>query len=153
MSDGFEALETEHLELGPSTRWITAAGIRRRPGRQRLMLPLCRPPCASPPTAIEQGRQDASSWLETSAQITRIGRRRITRSWTTLANARRACGVAAAGLVREAGMTEQAVLELVPERPAAGVKLAEPGADGDEALVAEELLVEEVSIDGMCGVY
>jgi mycofactocin precursor len=23
----------------------------------------------------------------------------------------------------------------------------------DEALVAEELLVEEVSIDGMCGVY
>ena len=24
---------------------------------------------------------------------------------------------------------------------------------GDEALVAEELLVEEVSIDGMCGVY
>jgi len=27
-----------------------------------------------------------------------------------------------------------------------------PGA-GDEALIAEELLVEEVSIDGMCGVY
>ena len=24
---------------------------------------------------------------------------------------------------------------------------------GEEALVAEELLVEEVSIDGMCGVY
>jgi mycofactocin precursor len=27
------------------------------------------------------------------------------------------------------------------------------GPAGDEALVAEELLVEEVSIDGMCGVY
>jgi mycofactocin precursor len=24
---------------------------------------------------------------------------------------------------------------------------------GDEALVEEELLVEEISIDGMCGVY
>ncbi len=27
------------------------------------------------------------------------------------------------------------------------------GPAGDESLVAEELLVEEVSIDGMCGVY
>lgn len=26
-------------------------------------------------------------------------------------------------------------------------------AAGEEALVAEDLLVEEVSIDGMCGVY
>ena len=51
----------------------------------------------------------------------------------------------------EAVMTEQAVME-----PATAV--AEPEdqnlvAGGDEALVAEELLVEEVSIDGMCGVY
>jgi mycofactocin precursor len=57
----------------------------------------------------------------------------------------------------EAVMTEQAVME-----PATAV--AEPehrnlvaGDTGpvteDEALVAEELLVEEVSIDGMCGVY
>src|SRR6266566_3842123 len=30
---------------------------------------------------------------------------------------------------------------------------AEPGAGGDEALVTGELLVEEISIDGMCGVY
>ncbi|HZD73061.1 MAG TPA: mycofactocin precursor MftA [Actinomycetota bacterium] len=28
---------------------------------------------------------------------------------------------------------------------------AEPA--GDDALIAQELLVEEVSIDGMCGVY
>ncbi|HVB42807.1 MAG TPA: mycofactocin precursor MftA [Streptosporangiaceae bacterium] len=28
-----------------------------------------------------------------------------------------------------------------------------PGPAEDEALVADELLVEEVSIDGMCGVY
>ncbi len=50
----------------------------------------------------------------------------------------------------EAVMTEQAVMEV----PAA---VTEPdGQDpgpGDEALVADELLVEEVSIDGMCGVY
>ncbi|HUZ54014.1 MAG TPA: mycofactocin precursor MftA [Streptosporangiaceae bacterium] len=31
---------------------------------------------------------------------------------------------------------------------------AEPrGATAGDALVAEELLVEEISIDGMCGVY
>jgi mycofactocin precursor len=46
-------------------------------------------------------------------------------------------------------MTEQAVMEPTtvaePDAP-------EPVAE-DEALVAEELLVEEVSIDGMCGVY
>jgi mycofactocin precursor len=51
-------------------------------------------------------------------------------------------------------MTQQAVTVLVPERPtAASDKPAEPGASGDEALVTGELLVEEVSIDGMCGVY
>jgi mycofactocin precursor len=48
-------------------------------------------------------------------------------------------------------MTEQAVMEPT-------TAIAEPDdrnlvAADDEALVAEELLVEEVSIDGMCGVY
>jgi mycofactocin precursor len=52
----------------------------------------------------------------------------------------------------EAVMTEHAVME-----PAA-TAVAEPEdqnlvAADDEALVAGELLVEEVSIDGMCGVY
>jgi mycofactocin precursor len=50
----------------------------------------------------------------------------------------------------EAVMTEQAVME-------ATATVAEQDdhdlAAEDEALVAEELLVEEVSIDGMCGVY
>jgi mycofactocin precursor len=52
-------------------------------------------------------------------------------------------------------MIQQAVTVLVPEHPAAaaGEKPAEPGAGGDEALVTGELLVEEVLIDGMCGVY
>ena len=44
---------------------------------------------------------------------------------------------------------------------AAPVPPAEPVADGaaspeeaaDEVLVEDELLVEEISIDGMCGVY
>ena len=30
---------------------------------------------------------------------------------------------------------------------------AEPDTADDRALVEEELLVEEISIDGMCGVY
>jgi mycofactocin precursor len=51
----------------------------------------------------------------------------------------------------EAVMTEQAVME------ATAATVAEQDdrdlAAEDEALVAEELLVEEVSIDGMCGVY
>jgi mycofactocin precursor len=51
-------------------------------------------------------------------------------------------------------MTKQAVTVLVPERSAAASdKTAEQAAGGDKALVAGELLVEEVSIDGMCGVY
>jgi mycofactocin precursor len=50
-------------------------------------------------------------------------------------------------------MTQQAVTGLVPERPVASEKPTEPGVGGDEALVGGELLVEEVSIDGMCGVY
>jgi mycofactocin precursor len=53
--------------------------------------------------------------------------------------------------VLEAIMTEQAVME------ATAATVAEQDdrdlAAEDEALVAEELLVEEVSIDGMCGVY
>jgi mycofactocin precursor len=55
-------------------------------------------------------------------------------------------------------MTEQAVL--MPQCPAADEKQTEPGDGRDEELacrgdelVGAELLVEEVSIDGMCGVY
>jgi mycofactocin precursor len=55
-------------------------------------------------------------------------------------------------------MTQQAVIEITPAQP--GPIDDEPAAPGrvsdragEEALVAEELLVEEVSIDGMCGVY
>ncbi len=53
-------------------------------------------------------------------------------------------------------MTQQAVVEATPAQP----ELTGDGAvdcpsdrAGAEALVAEELLVEDVSIDGMCGVY
>jgi mycofactocin precursor len=57
-------------------------------------------------------------------------------------------------------MTQQTLTQApaapeAPETPALDAQ-AEP-RDGehaaDEALVADELLVEEVSIDGMCGVY
>jgi mycofactocin precursor len=71
-----------------------------------------------------------------------------------LAKTRKSLRRARRGLSREACMTEQAVSGLVPERPAAAMEMsAEPGAGGDEALVTDDLLVEEVSIDGMCGVY
>jgi mycofactocin precursor len=58
----------------------------------------------------------------------------------------------AAGATREAGMTQQAVIEATPVQP---TPTGDEPADraSDEALVADELLVEEVSIDGMCGVY
>jgi mycofactocin precursor len=49
-------------------------------------------------------------------------------------------------------MTQQAVIEATPAKP----EVAEEEAvnrPAEEALVADELLVEEVSIDGMCGVY
>ncbi|HEY3810600.1 MAG TPA: mycofactocin precursor MftA [Acidimicrobiales bacterium] len=39
-----------------------------------------------------------------------------------------------------------------PENAVALPLTTEPDADSDE-LVAEDLLVEEISIDGMCGVY
>jgi mycofactocin precursor len=49
-------------------------------------------------------------------------------------------------------MTQQAVIETRTAKP----ELAEEETvdrAAEEALVADELLVEEVSIDGMCGVY
>jgi mycofactocin precursor len=48
------------------------------------------------------------------------------------------------------GATKQEVL--MSEHVAIGPAAAE-GEDEGEPLAAEELLVEEVSIDGMCGVY
>jgi mycofactocin precursor len=39
---------------------------------------------------------------------------------------------------------------VVEDETAAAV---EPDSDSDEALIAEDLIVEDVSIDGMCGVY
>lgn len=56
-------------------------------------------------------------------------------------------------------MSEQAVMEpaAVPTTQERGEQAAPPDdagrRAGDEALIADELLVEEVSIDGMCGVY
>jgi mycofactocin precursor len=54
-------------------------------------------------------------------------------------------------------MTEQAVMEATAATAAEQAEQAEQAdrdlAAEDEVLVAEELLVEEVSIDGMCGVY
>jgi mycofactocin precursor len=41
----------------------------------------------------------------------------------------------------------------VPGRPTASEESTALGIGGDEALVADELVVEEISIDGMCGVY
>jgi mycofactocin precursor len=59
---------------------------------------------------------------------------------------------------REASMTQQAVFEATPaqatlagDEPAVEDRASDSA--GAEALVADELLVEEVSIDGMCGVY
>jgi mycofactocin precursor len=52
-------------------------------------------------------------------------------------------------------MTQQTLTQ-APAAPEAPETTAEPrGGEhaADEALVADELLVEEVSIDGMCGVY
>jgi mycofactocin precursor len=43
-----------------------------------------------------------------------------------------------------------ATAELVEEQP---VETDAAPAQGDELLVEGELLIEEVSIDGMCGVY
>jgi mycofactocin precursor len=52
--------------------------------------------------------------------------------------------------VLEAVMTEQAVMAGTATAAEQDGRAAETE---DEALIAEELLVEEVSIDGMCGVY
>jgi mycofactocin precursor len=54
-------------------------------------------------------------------------------------------------------MTQQATMEAAPARgqeELAQVSLpAEQDGTAGQALIADELLVEEVSIDGMCGVY
>jgi len=43
--------------------------------------------------------------------------------------------------------------DIHPEATAEPVEGVAPAAGSTEELVVEELLVEEVSIDGMCGVY
>ena len=48
-------------------------------------------------------------------------------------------------------MSEQTASVTTPAEHSTAPQPASPAAD--ESLVAEELLVEEVSIDGMCGVY
>ena len=53
-------------------------------------------------------------------------------------------------------MADQAIHQIAPE-PASEPVPAEAGADTgqkpDQELVLDDLLVEDVSIDGMCGVY
>jgi mycofactocin precursor len=51
-------------------------------------------------------------------------------------------------------MTEQALVEATrADEQDSHDRAHDDALAGDEALVAEDLLVEEVSIDGMCGVY
>jgi mycofactocin precursor len=50
----------------------------------------------------------------------------------------------------EAGMSEQTASATTPAEP---IEAGPASPAAEESLVAEELLVEEVSIDGMCGVY
>ena len=52
-------------------------------------------------------------------------------------------------------MTEQVTRDAATALPEPGVTgtAQQDGAAAAEALIAEELLVEDVSIDGMCGVY
>jgi len=42
---------------------------------------------------------------------------------------------------------------LLPAATEPSCSCAPPARHGDDVLLAEELLVEEISIDGMCGVY
>jgi len=42
---------------------------------------------------------------------------------------------------------------MVSPNPPTTTEDSDAGAPADEPLVSEELLVEEISIDGMCGVY
>jgi mycofactocin precursor len=49
-------------------------------------------------------------------------------------------------------VTEHATIEKLDPQ-VTGTAEEERKRAADEALIAEELLVEEVSIDGMCGVY
>ena len=84
--------------------------------------PRARPPGSGRSYAARGGTSAA-------AQITRIGRRRLTRFGLTLAQTTKSLGVPAAGPAREATVTQQAVTVLVPEHPApASEKPAEPGA-------------------------
>jgi mycofactocin precursor len=56
----------------------------------------------------------------------------------------------------EAGMTEHAATAAAnaDQATVTPAQASPAGAEpGDDALIAQELLVEEVSIDGMCGVY
>ena len=52
-------------------------------------------------------------------------------------------------------MTQQATIDAAPAREQEELAQVDlPAAQAaDRALIADELLVEEVSIDGMCGVY
>ena len=52
-----------------------------------------------------------------------------------------------------AGGPGDSVTLAVMENDIATIEPVETAADGTDALVEEELLVEEISIDGMCGVY
>jgi mycofactocin precursor len=51
-------------------------------------------------------------------------------------------------------MTQQATIEATPAAEQENLaEVVTPALQEEEELIADELLVEEVSIDGMCGVY
>jgi mycofactocin precursor len=55
--------------------------------------------------------------------------------------------------IAEAGIVEDAARVVDTSPPPAKDSPAEDGARGEKPQILEEALIEEVSIDGMCGVY
>lgn len=53
----------------------------------------------------------------------------------------------------DAGIVEDAARVVDPSPPPAMDRPAEGGARGEKPQIVDEALIEEVSIDGMCGVY
>lgn len=50
-------------------------------------------------------------------------------------------------------VAQPTVAEDLHIEPAGSIESTEPAPSAEEDLVMDDLLVEEVSIDGMCGVY
>ena len=145
MARNARARRTNSAVLAPSVAWSTMARTTSGPASDSAELTARSAPRTAQRRASGRRRASRARPRDGDSTGTRPVSRRVRRSRTG--------GFRRSGAPRPLATGSVLSSTLGPMEQDTSTATLVPTDDADDALVEEELLVEEISIDGMCGVY